>query len=79
MDAFAPGCGPRVAENPESAPLRRVPGWSIERLLVLLDEAIDSAGAQLARSAGLWDDTQMRQWRVRSLVDPFAVVPTYGE
>ncbi|TCN35496.1 hypothetical protein EV644_11558 [Kribbella orskensis] len=31
--------------------------WSIARLIGLLDEAIDSAGAQLARSAGLWDDT----------------------
>lgn len=31
--------------------------WSIDRLLELIDVAIDSAGAQLARSAGLWADS----------------------
>jgi hypothetical protein len=31
--------------------------WSIRRLIELLDEAIDTAGAQLARSAGLWADS----------------------
>lgn len=31
--------------------------WSIGRLIELLDQAIDSAGAQLARSAGLWEDS----------------------
>ena len=35
---------------------QRVPAWSIRRLIELVDEAIDAAGAQLARSAGLWDD-----------------------
>jgi hypothetical protein len=30
--------------------------WSIRKLLELVDGAIDSAGAQLARSAGLWAD-----------------------
>lgn len=30
--------------------------WSIRKVLELIDEAIDSAGAQLARSAGLWTD-----------------------
>lgn len=36
---------------------RGVTAWTLERLIALLDEAIDSAGAQLARSAGLWDDS----------------------
>jgi hypothetical protein len=31
--------------------------WRIERLVELIDAAIDSAGAQLARSAGLWADS----------------------
>ena len=31
--------------------------WSIRRLIELIDEAIDTAGAQLARSAGLWADS----------------------
>jgi hypothetical protein len=31
--------------------------WSIAALIRLLDDAIDSAGAQLARSAGLWADS----------------------
>lgn len=31
--------------------------WSIRKLIELLDDAIDSAGAQLARSAGLWADS----------------------
>jgi hypothetical protein len=30
--------------------------WSIRRLIELIDEAIDTASAQLARSAGLWAD-----------------------
>jgi hypothetical protein len=34
-----------------------IPGWSIRRLIELIEEAIDSAGAQLARSAGLWADS----------------------
>lgn len=42
--------------QPDSAN-RGVAAWSLERLIALLDEAIDSAGAQLARSAGLWDDS----------------------
>ncbi|GAA3112600.1 hypothetical protein JOF29_002783 [Kribbella aluminosa] len=31
--------------------------WTIGKLIELLDAAIDSAGAQLARSAGLWADS----------------------
>jgi hypothetical protein len=31
--------------------------WSIRRLIELIDDAIDTAGAQLARSAGLWADS----------------------
>lgn len=31
--------------------------WSIGKLIGLIDEAIDSAAAQLARSAGLWADS----------------------
>ncbi|TCC52120.1 hypothetical protein E0H73_39985 [Kribbella pittospori] len=31
--------------------------WSVERVIALLDAAIESAGERLARSAGLWDDT----------------------
>jgi hypothetical protein len=34
---------------------KRTP-WSITRLIGLVDDAIDSAGAQLARSAGLMAD-----------------------
>ncbi|MEV6273335.1 hypothetical protein AB0L64_39630 [Kribbella sp. NPDC051936] len=34
--------------------------WSVRRLIQLIDEAIDSAGAQLARSAGLWADSPPR-------------------
>jgi hypothetical protein len=50
--------------------------WSIEKLVDLIDAAIDSAGAQLARSAGLWADSPspyhererpMRPRRQRSL------------
>jgi hypothetical protein len=35
----------------------RMPAWAMATLIELLDRAIDSAGMQLARSAGLWDDT----------------------
>lgn len=31
--------------------------WSIRKLIELIDDAIESAGAQLARSAGLWADS----------------------
>jgi hypothetical protein len=31
--------------------------WSIRRFIELVDDAIDTAGAQLARSAGLWADS----------------------
>ncbi|WP_133791591.1 hypothetical protein [Kribbella sp. VKM Ac-2571] len=31
--------------------------WTIRKLIGLIDDAIDSAGAQLARSAGLWADS----------------------
>jgi hypothetical protein len=31
--------------------------WSVARLIELVDAAIDSAGAQLARSAGLWAES----------------------
>ncbi|GAA3097025.1 hypothetical protein JOF29_006039 [Kribbella aluminosa] len=31
--------------------------WSIRRAIDLLDEGIDRMGQQLARSAGLWDDS----------------------
>jgi hypothetical protein len=31
--------------------------WSIQRLIELIDEAIDTAGAHLARSAALWADS----------------------
>jgi hypothetical protein len=31
--------------------------WSIRRLIELIDDAIDTAGVQLARSAGLWADS----------------------
>ena len=31
--------------------------WSVHKLIELIDDAIDSAGAQLARSAGLWGDS----------------------
>lgn len=34
----------------------REPAWSIARLVELVDAAIDTAGAQLARSVGLSDD-----------------------
>lgn len=31
--------------------------WSVGKLIQLIDEAIDAAGAQLARSAGLFADS----------------------
>lgn len=31
--------------------------WGMQTLIELVDEAIDRAGAQLARSAGLWADS----------------------
>ncbi|WP_329000905.1 hypothetical protein OHA18_41550 [Kribbella sp. NBC_00709] len=31
--------------------------WSIRKLIGIVDEAIDAAGAQLARSAALWADS----------------------
>ncbi|MGW6195552.1 hypothetical protein ACWF0M_05335 [Kribbella sp. NPDC055110] len=34
--------------------------WSIRKLIELIDEAIDSAGDQLARSAGLWAESPGR-------------------
>jgi hypothetical protein len=43
------------AQGPlHSDPVSGTPAWSMRRLFELIDEAIDSAGAQLARSAGLW-------------------------
>jgi hypothetical protein len=36
---------------------QRPPAWSVGRVIELLDQAIDTAGAQLARSAGLWPDS----------------------
>ncbi len=52
------GGGSYSADDPEGNPrLQRGPGWSIAVLIQLLDDAIDSAGAQLARSAGLWVDS----------------------
>lgn len=33
------------------------PAWTVGKLIELIDEAIDTAGAQLARSAGLWADS----------------------
>lgn len=57
MDANAHGGGQDQAENPARAPHGLQRSWSVERLIELLDGAIDTAGAQLARSAGLWDDT----------------------
>jgi hypothetical protein len=36
---------------------REGPAWTIGRLIELVDDAIDTAGAQLARSAGLWADS----------------------
>jgi hypothetical protein len=47
-------------EPPNSEPAaehrQRSPAWTMGRLIELLDEAIDSVGAQLVRSAGLWAD-----------------------
>ena len=53
-----------VAEDPERGDLHAETGpgdavWSIRRLIGLIDDAIDSAGAQLARSAGLWADSPL--------------------
>lgn len=45
--------GPDSAGGEPKRPL----AWSIARVIALLDEAIDSAGAQLAESAGLWADS----------------------
>lgn len=45
----------QLTSGPDSHPAR----WSIARVIELLDAAIDSAGAQLARSEGLrfdWSD-----------------------
>jgi hypothetical protein len=33
---------------------RDTAAWGMQKLIELVDEAIDRAGAQLARSAGLW-------------------------
>ncbi|GAA0597812.1 hypothetical protein GCM10009534_35230 [Kribbella sandramycini] len=53
--------------------VRRLPSWTIARLIGLLEVGIDTAGAQLARSAGLsfdWtDDDAVLVRRVRR-VDP---------
>jgi hypothetical protein len=49
--------GDSLEDDPEYARSHHPPAWSIAELIHLLDEAIDSAGSQLARSAGLWDDT----------------------
>ena len=36
---------------------RDIAAWGMQKLIELVDDAIDSAGAQLARSAGLWADS----------------------
>jgi hypothetical protein len=56
MDTDA-ACGHDAEDDAEFVRRGRVLAWSMARLIQLLDDAIDSAGAQLARSAGLWDDT----------------------
>lgn len=51
---------PAADEGPrelDAEALPRDPAWSIRKLIELIDGAIDSAGAQLARSAGLWADS----------------------
>ncbi len=60
MDARRTDGGNETEHDPDSAvdDRKRPPVWSVRRLIELLDEAIDSAGAQLARSAGLWADSE---------------------
>lgn len=52
MDSRKPSSDLRQVTHVEMAP-----SWSIRKLVELVDEAIDAAGAQLARSAGLWADS----------------------
>lgn len=59
MDAKRTAGEDSAAQVPETAVGRtkRPPAWTVAKLIELLDEAIDAAGAQLARSAGLWADS----------------------
>jgi hypothetical protein len=59
MDETRTVSGEDMAADPEPAlePVQRPRAWSVARLIELLDEAIDAAGVQLARSDGLWADT----------------------
>ncbi|GAA1581238.1 hypothetical protein GCM10009789_38880 [Kribbella sancticallisti] len=56
MTSEVPGSGQDNAEGEQAQP----DGghvWSVRKLIELIDEAIDTAGAQLARSGGLWADS----------------------
>jgi hypothetical protein len=55
MDSWKQGSAQPQATPAEASDGR--PAWSMGRLVELVDAAIDSAGAQLARSGGLWDDS----------------------
>jgi hypothetical protein len=59
MDAKRIASGNDTTQGSEPAVdhTQRLPGWTIGRLIELLDEAIDAAGAQMARSAWLWADS----------------------
>jgi hypothetical protein len=53
-EAIADGQEKPVDSTPSQS---RFGAWSMGMFIRLVDEAIDSAGAQLARSGGLWDDS----------------------